>query len=247
MTDSFLIYAHRGSSAKYPENTMLAFKKALLAGASGIELDVQLTRDQEIVIFHDLRLTRIFNKPGKISDYTLQELKKWDAGKWKGKQYERIKISTLEEVLLFATKKRFRLNIELKNFFSMNNGLENKVIQLLNKYNLFDKVVISTFNPLSLQVIRELDHRIRVALLYFGHLERPWEYAIKYNCDFLHPPLSEVNQEMVQTCAQQNIKIFPYHVNSKEDITAMIQMGVNGIITSRPRTAASIVKGLNEK
>lgn len=244
MTDSFLIYAHRGSSAKYPENTMLAFKKALLAGASGIELDVQLTLDKEVVIFHDLRLNRIFNKPGKISDYTLQELKKWDAGKWKGKQFEGIKLCTLEEVLLLSTKKRFWLNIELKNFFSMNNGLENKVIQLLNKYNLLERVVISTFNPLSLQVIRELDHRIRIALLYFGHLEHPWEYANKYSCDFLHPPVSEVNQQMVETCGQQNIKIVPYHVNTKEDISAMIKIGVNGIITSRPRSAATIVKGI---
>lgn len=247
MVEPFLIYAHRGSSVKYPENTMLAFEKAISTGANGIELDVQLTRDKEVVIFHDWRLDRVFNKPGKISDYTLAELKGMDAGKWKGNQFRGIKIPSLEEFMQFASRNKFVINIELKNFFSSHNGLENKVIRLLNKYQLVQQTVISTFNPLSLNLLKELDSRLRLALLYFGHLDKPWEFANKCRCEFIHPPFSEISKEMIQECHERQLKVIPYHINDKDTMIRMYQDGVDGFITSRPKTAVTLINSMNEK
>jgi glycerophosphoryl diester phosphodiesterase len=246
MVEPFLIYAHRGSSMKYPENTMLAFEKAILAGANGLELDVQLTSDKKVIIFHDWRLDRIFNKNGKISNYTFDQIKKWDAGIWKGKKFKGLTIPSLEELLVFAAKKQISINIELKNFFSGNNGLEQQVIKLIKKFNMADQTVISTFNPLSLQLINEIEPSIPLALLYFGHLDSPWEFAKKYNCKYIHPPLSQVTERMVLKSQEHHLKVIPYHVNSKESIQKMIELGVHGIITSRPRTAARVLKEANE-
>ena len=246
MVEPFFIYAHRGSSLKYPENTMLAFEKAILAGANGLELDVQLTLDKKVIIFHDWRLDRIFSKRGKISNYTFEEIKKWDAGIWKGNKFKGLTIPSLEELLAFASKKKIAINIELKNFFSGNNGLEQQVIRLIKKYNVTNQTVISTFNPLSLQLINELEPTISLALLYFGQLDSPWEFAKKYNCRSIHPPVTQVTEMMVEKSKEHHLKVIPYHVNSKESIQKMISLGVQGIITSRPRTAASILKELNE-
>lgn len=247
MVEPFLIYAHRGSSLKYPENTMLAFEKAILAGANGLELDVQLTLDKKVIIFHDWRLDRIFNKRGKISNYTFEEIKKWDAGIWKGKKFKGLTIPSLEELLAFAAKRKIAVNIELKNFFSGINGLEQQVIRLIRKYNVMDQTVISTFNPLSLQIIYEVEPAISLALLYFGHLDAPWEFAEKYNCSSFHPPVSQVTESMVTKSKDHNLKIIPYHVNSKDSIQRMIEFGVHGIITSRPKTAATLLKEFREK
>jgi glycerophosphoryl diester phosphodiesterase len=247
MDEPFLIYAHRGSSLKYPENTMLAFEKAVLAGANGIELDVQLTRDKKVIIFHDWRLNRIFNKEGKISNYRYDQIKTWDAGIWKSKKFKGLTVPTLEEVLIFAAKKKIVLNIELKNFFSGNNGLEHHVIRLIKKHNLMNQTVISTFNPLSLQMMHEIEPAIPLALLYFGFLDSPWEFAAKYHCQYIHPPVSQVSEEMVIKAKEHHLKVIPYHVNNKESIQKMIRLGVHGIITSRPRTAATILNELNKK
>lgn len=247
MDEPFLIYAHRGSSIKYPENTMLAFEKAVLAGANGIELDVQLTRDKKVIIFHDWRLNRIFNKEGKISNYRYEQIKKWDAGIWKSKKFKGLTVPTLEEVLVFAANKKIFLNIELKNFFSGNNGLEHHVIRLIKKHNMINRTVLSTFNPLSLQIMHEIEPAISLALLYFGFLDAPWEFAQKYHCRYIHPPVTQVSEKMVLKAKEQQIKVIPYHVNSKESIRKMMGLGVDGIITSRPRTAVKILRELNKK
>ncbi|WP_047152121.1 glycerophosphodiester phosphodiesterase [Aneurinibacillus tyrosinisolvens] len=241
MDDIFTIYAHRGSSAFYPENTLLSFSKAVQQGANGIELDVQLTKDNHVVVFHDVSLHRITGKKGQIGDYTLKELRRMDVGRWKNQRFAGIKIPTLEQVFNKVMQKDILLNIELKNFFAMKNGLENRVIELIKQYELGEKIVISTFNPLSLQILQESHCPSPVALLYFGHLRSPWEYAKEYNCTYVHPPLQEVDEKMLSLCRANDLKVIPYHVNTQKDIAKMIRLGTDGIITSQPKTAHNLL------
>ncbi len=127
--DEFTAIAHRGASAYYPENTMESFQGAIAMGADMIELDVQLTRDGEVVVFHDEKLTRCTNGKGRIADYTLVELKKLDAGSWFDKEYQGAKIPTLEEALSLCRDK-IAVNIEIKTEAvdeNIRDGIEEKM------------------------------------------------------------------------------------------------------------------------
>jgi glycerophosphoryl diester phosphodiesterase len=243
MNDIFLIYAHRGSSIVYPENTMPAFTRALKEGANGIELDVQLTKDEHVVVFHDWTLRRITGKKGTVGDYTLAELQKMDAGAWKHARFTGTRIPTLEQVLRHATIKKTALNIELKNFFAMKNGLEKKVIDLVHKYNAAAHTVISTFNPFSLELLRKHGCRAAIAFLYFGRLREPWKYAQEYRCTYIHPPVQEITKELLDSCREQQFKVVPYQVDTLIDIQNMIDLGTDGIITPRPALAHRLLHG----
>ncbi len=95
----FIKVAHRGASGNFPENTRLAFAKAIEARVDMIELDCQLSQDGHVVVFHDERLRRTAGVRGKVSDRTLEQLKKLDVGQWRKKAYKGERILTLEEVL----------------------------------------------------------------------------------------------------------------------------------------------------
>ena len=139
-------FAHRGFSGKYPENTMLAFEKAVEAGADGIELDVQLTKDGEIVIIHDETIDRTTDGKGFVADYTYEELKKFDASYIYTGKMGFNKIPALREYFEFVKDKNIVTNIELKTGINEYFGIEEKVWGLIKEYNLAEKIIISSFN-----------------------------------------------------------------------------------------------------
>ncbi len=164
------IWAHRGCSQMYPENTITSFEKAMnIPGLEGIELDIQLTRDGEIVVIHDERVDRTTDGKGFVRDYTLSELKtlKIDAGEGR---IERI--PTMREVLdLLAPKLRayafdkfnnagshngIRLNIELKNSVFPYPGMEKMIVDMMEEYGVADAIVYSSFYAKSLVLMHEL-------------------------------------------------------------------------------------------
>jgi glycerophosphoryl diester phosphodiesterase len=114
MNKDFLIIAHRGDSSLCPENTMAAFRKAVEVGSDGIETDVHLTKDGKVVISHDGYLGRVCNGKGNISDYTYDELKKFDAGSWFSEDFKGERLPLLEELLDLLKDKDMILNIEIK-------------------------------------------------------------------------------------------------------------------------------------
>lgn len=162
------IWAHRGCSQRYPENTLLAFEKAAqLPGLAGIEMDIQLTKDGQIVVIHDERVDRTTDGIGYVRDYTLAELKrlKVDAGN----VYQ--SVPTMEEVLglleerLKVSKTGLKLNIELKNSIVPYRGMEEKIIDMVHVKGLGDAVVYSTFYAKSLERIKTLDPDAALAIL----------------------------------------------------------------------------------
>lgn len=167
----FLIYAHRGASLIRPENTIPAFRAAVRLGANGIEFDVQLTRDGYPVIIHDYTLNRTTNGSGKVSSYTLEQIKQLSAGAWFDKKYESVRVPTVEEVLKLVRKTDIFVNIELKNFPIKQPGMEERVTELIEKYKLYEQAVLSTFLPSSLNKINKLNPHIMTAFLYFGKLD----------------------------------------------------------------------------
>ena len=182
------IWAHRGCSQNYPENTMLAFEKAAnLQNLTGIELDIQLSKDGEMVVFHDERVDRTTNGIGEVQQYTLSELKKLqiDAGNGRTEQ-----IPTIEEVLDLLEprlKKGFLLNIELKNSNLPYLGMEEKIVELVYKRGIQKSVVYSSFRALSLEKLRDLDEKAEIGMLDIKVSD--CLYKLKGGCgaNVLHP------------------------------------------------------------
>lgn len=144
------IFAHLGASGQFPENTMLAFEKGIEAGADGIELDVQLTKDGRIVVIHDERLNRTTSLKGFVKDTAYDEVKTANAAAGHDQAYSDIKVPLLEDVLSWAVKKDFLINIELKNSVIRYEGMEEKVLEAVKRFNVEERVILSTFNHDSL-------------------------------------------------------------------------------------------------
>lgn len=182
------IWAHRGCSQMYPENTLLAFRKASeIEGLEGIELDIQLTKDDHIVVCHDETVDRTTDGTGELKNFTLTQLKelKIDAGNG---EYEHI--PTIEEVLDLLDDKMqsgMKLNIELKNSRILYEGMEGKIIELIHGRGLQENVVYSSFNALSLERIRSIDKRAEIGILDTKVSDCLFKLKGGCGADALHP------------------------------------------------------------
>lgn len=162
------IWAHRGCSQNYPENTITAFEKAFnIPGLAGIETDIQLSKDGHLMIFHDERVDRTTDGMGFVRDYTYQELRELsiDAG---GGKKERIPgIEELLDILDDVLKENpdFKINIELKNSIYPYPGMEEKIVELVHKRGLEKNIVYSTFYAKSLSKLYEIDSNAELGIL----------------------------------------------------------------------------------
>lgn len=160
------IWAHRGCSQNYPENTITSFEKAMnIPGLTGIELDIQLSSDGEMVVIHDERVNRTTDGIGNVRDMSLKELKNLNI--YNGSAAAE-KIPTMREVLDLlkpALRKGFRLNIELKTGVYPYPGIEEKIVELINEYDVADAVVYSSFYAESLVRLQQLVPDAEIGML----------------------------------------------------------------------------------
>ncbi len=237
-----IIFAHRGYSGEYPENTILAFEEALKAGATGIELDVHKTKDGKLAVIHDESIDRTFLGEGLVKDYDLRDLKKLDNRNEKFRDNIDSIIGTLEEViLLISFRDNFTLNIELKTDVIHYDGIEKDVLEMLDSYDMIDNTIISSFNHKSLKICKEINKNIRTAALYSEPIDDIVNYARDLGVYAIHPDYKFVNEELVKKCHENNILVNTYTVNKKEDIQRLINQGVDGIITDYPNIALEVL------
>jgi|SRR5699024_3302501 len=231
------IMAHRGASGFAPENTMAAFKIALKKQVDCIELDVRLTKDEVPVVIHDAHIYRTSNG-GKqyIHELTLEELKKYDFGSWYGKgEFSNERIPLLEEVLELVEDENVDLNIEIKNGPIIPDNLEEKVLNLVNKYNLQDRSMYSSFDHKSLKKIYEMDNNNKVGLIFHMNLINLFEYIENTGIDAfsIHPNFFYVTKDMIKEAHKRNIKLNIYTLDDMELVEKYTEMGVDGLITNK--------------
>lgn len=224
--------AHRGLSGLYPENTMIAFEKAIEAGCDGIELDVHLTKDNKLVICHDEEVDRTTNGTGFIKDYTLNQLKNLDAGIKFGEKFKGLKIPTLEEFLDFMKTNNKLINIEIKNSIIHYKNIEDKVYEMIEKYEMEDRVVVSSFDHYSIRKCIRLNRKIKTGLLYCDCLYEPYNYVQMVGANALHPEYNSITKEIVDKAHDNFLQVNVYTVNTKEDMQKMIDLNVDMIITN---------------
>ena len=181
------IWAHRGSSMMNPENTLLAFRKAAeLEGITGIEFDVQLTKDGKIVVIHDQKVDRTTDGTGNVRDYTLNELKQLTiSGDSEVHSIPTLR-ETFEMLAPYCKGKGLLLNIELKNSIIRYEGMEQKVIDMVSEFNLEDYVVYSSFNHDSIGLVKQIKADAEVAYLA-GDYHRCMDGIRKYGGMTIHP------------------------------------------------------------
>ncbi len=228
------IFAHRGFSGEYPENTMLAFRKAYETGCDGIELDVQLTKDGVPVIMHDETIDRTTDGKGNLRDYTYEQLCRFDcSGKFAGK-YGFQQIPTLREYLEWVKDTDLITNIELKNSVFYYRGLEEKVLALVDQYRLRGRILFSSFSHVSVLKCKQLAPEIPAGFLQEDPFDNAGWYAKDHQVECYHPGKKILSKEQVKECHAQGIQVNVWTINKKKDIRKMVKWKVDGIITNYP-------------
>jgi glycerophosphoryl diester phosphodiesterase len=235
------IWAHRGCSQMYPENTLLSFGKAAeIVGLTGIELDIQLTRDGHIVVFHDESIDRTTNGSGRLNSYSLSELKKFKIDSGYG-NYERIPtITEVFDLLEKRLKDGLKLNVELKNNKIPYEGMEDKIIDLVYKRGLENSVIYSSFNALSIERIKKIDPEAETAILDVKVSD--CLYKLKGGCgaDALHPfwrgidlPIERIKDYKVRAWFTGHL--YPEKpTGTRLDLTALENQGITDVFLNEP-------------
>ena len=241
-TDRPLIWAHRGASGYAPENTLESFQKAIDLGADGIELDVQLTKDDQIVVIHDETLGRTCEGTGWVKDDTLEELRRFNYNK-AFPQVAHTDIPTLREVYELMKPSGLTINVELKTGIVFYEELERKVIELTKEMDMEDKVLYSSFNHYTCVKLHELKPDAYVGFLYADGPIDMAEYAKKHGADALHPALYNLQfPNYMKDAAERGLDVNAWTVNEEIYMQMCCQYGVNAIITNYPDKAMAIAK-----
>jgi len=219
-SSSPLVIAHRGASAHAPENTLSAFKLAIEQGASAIELDVQLTSDQEVVVFHDLTTDRITNTAGKIKKSKLEDLKKLNAGYAYGPAFQGERIPTLAEVFTKLPDIPL-INIELKNLSTPFDDLPQKVLGLIHQHKKSEQVLISSFNTVALKTTHSLDPNIPLGRLLHSPLALIFKGLIlsRFNIySTVHLSSDAVNRDKINFLHSRGKSVYVYTLNHPAEV-----------------------------
>ena len=226
-----LAIAHRGYCSRYPENTLAAFGGALHWGAHMVELDVHLTRDGHLAVIHDDTVDRTTNGSGLVGDMTLKELKELRCLELDGAVGTE-EIPLLEEVLDLMIP-RCRVNIEIKNCPMQYDGIERAVAEVIGARDIYDAVIVSSFDHFSLRRIKDVDGRIATGILYSSlwlHLFEEIKALEPYS---LHPEVSACQRNQLEEARRQGLKIFPWVAKDGETVRALCGSGlVDGIMVN---------------
>ncbi len=236
------VWAHRGASGYVPENTLEAFAKAVEMKADGIELDVQFSKDGEVVVIHDETLQRVSDGTGYVRDYTLAELKGFNFSKTIS-GYARTQIPTLREVLELIRDTGLLINIELKTGVFPYEGIEEKTIALVEEYGMQERIWYSSFNHFSVMKVKELRPDAKCGVLYGnGSVYKAAKYAKMIGVEAIHPAIGNLKYPGIyDECREEGIRLHTWTVNTTEQFDQCWRLGIDAMITNYPDKARTFV------
>lgn len=234
-----MIVAHRGYSRHYPENTLLAFQKAIEAGCDGIELDVQMTKDGELVVLHDETLERTTTGQGLLQDQVADRVKILNAGKL-FPQYGFVPVPLLAQCLELVQSSGIYAILELKNNVLPYVGMEEKVIALVRKYDLTHRIILSSFHGPSLEKCRQMAPEIPTALLTRRILFRPGAFARRSGAAYLHVRHTVLTRGQIREIQATGVKVHVWTVNDPRRARMFLRSGVYGLITDDPENLVAL-------
>lgn len=230
-----IIIGHRGASGYRPENTKSSINLAIEQGCHGIEVDVQLSYDNRLVIFHDWDIKRITGKNALVQDLTLEQLKSLDIGSWHEIKYKDEKILTLEELIELCPNDLL-LNLEIKAMATDYRHIEAKVMDTLVRYNRLRNTIITSFNHRILFNMQKYSRHVETGILYYSYpinIDK-YLYVDCMNINYCNPNYAYIDKYLIEKLKYNNFKILAWTVNTKKEALRLKNLGVDGIITNYP-------------
>ena len=237
------VLGHRGASFYAPENTLPAFELALEQGADGVELDVHLSKDGELIVMHDERVDRTTNAKGFIRDYTLEELKSFDAS-YGRESFAGVQIPTLGEVYALFKDTGKLINVEIKTDILDYPGICEKLLKLEDEAGMNGSIIYSSFNHYTIKEMKALRPEAKVGLLYMCGWVAPWDYAKSLGAECLHPHFITMARtpDMAKECKRLGIETNVWTVDESTWMERLLKLGVTSLITDKPDLALTVCK-----
>lgn len=223
--------AHRGLAGLYLENTLLSFEKCLEYSPDAIELDVQLTKNGKLVVFHDEELLRTTGAKGWVKDFTLSELKELNAAY--GYDFPKQEIPTLDEYFDLIKDRDILTFVELKNSFVTYPGLEEKVLEVTDEHERRDSVIIYSANHYSVMKFKEMAPDIEICFPFDNWIFDYGEYCEKRGVTITIPYYKAMTPELIADFHEHGVKVYPWTVDDGDEMLAMLKMGADGLLTNR--------------
>ncbi len=249
------VVAHRGYSGRYPENTVSAFEAAIEAGADMIELDVCLTKDRVPVVIHDQTLERTTDGHGLVSEVTLSELKKLDAGSWFSPEFKGESIPTLEEILL-QIRGKILVNIEIKpesyESAGPDDAIEKQICIMVEKFGMAESVLISSFEHSFFPRIKlwhsKHNNQTTLRTAPLQETEFSEENVLKLckgtEAYSFHPDERFVTPSLIEILKANRFRTIAYTINDENRIEQLAQWRVTGVITDEPELMWKVLRKL---
>lgn len=229
------VFAHRGASGIAPENTMAAFKKAVEAGATWIETDVDVLKDGTPILIHDSSLDRTTNRSGSYYDLTVSDLDDIDAGSWFSPEFAGERIPTLAQLVAFMNETGLNANIEIKSNEAGAQMSLQLVDAILKELEALDgpQVIISSFNHVLLKIFKDKAPQYSVGALFVAeNLWDDWKSILELvGADYIHPDDSTLTRAQVQAFREAGYGVNVWTVNSPARANELFNWGVTGIFT----------------
>lgn len=234
------VTAHRAGSARAPENTMAALDLAIRDGADYVEIDVQTTRDGEVILLHDADFMRVANHPGRVWDMTLAEIRELDVGRWFGPMHVGERAPTLEEFAR-AAKGRVRLNVELK-YNRRDPDLARATLEILKRAGVLETSLITSLEASAIREVRALEPKARVGLIVTGAVGDP----ARLDVDALSIRHRLATEALIRRAHLAGKEVHAWSVKNEWTATKLMNRGVDNLITDAPDMAVAARARLRE-
>ncbi|MBQ7923517.1 MAG: MBL fold metallo-hydrolase [Clostridia bacterium] len=231
--DSFVNYAHRGASEYTPENTFLAFYTGMYMGANGIETDVQMTKDGVLVLFHDDTITRLTGAEGRVSDYTLDELRQYTFET----NGQTDKIVVLEDFLRQFAFRDITFAIEIKQA-----GIEPQIADMIRKYHVEDKAIVTSFMPECIRAIKEYAPELHIGLLTKNVTDDTVAYLKQIGAEEICPRAVDVTPEKTAIWHREGLNVRPWGVKNEELMRQVYDSMADGMTVNFPDKLAKYIR-----
>lgn len=228
-----LIIAHRGDQSAAPENTLSAFQRAVAAGADGVELDVRLTQDGQLVVFHDRRLDRTSNGSGPVNEHTLAEVKSLDVGAWFSPKFRREIAPTLDEV--FETLPHdFLVNVEMKVVVKGMKLIAQRVADTILRHQRLSSTLVASFNPMALCYLRNIEARIARGYIWSKHHPLPirarW-FSPLVQAHWYDPANDTYSPRLHRRLQRRGKRVLAWDVDFEGDFSMMALARLDAVVT----------------
>lgn len=228
-----LIIAHRGDLSSAPENTLPAFQRAYESGADGIELDVRLTRDDQLVVFHDRGLKRIGGARGLVTNTTLDEMRSLDVGGWFGPEFRGLRAPTLDEVFELLPSD-YLINVEMKAVIDRMRLIAHKVAEVVNRHGRQESTLVSSFNPISLWELRKIAPSILRGYIWSRRHPPPIRsrcFSRMVRAHWYDPAHDSYNPRLMRNVRRRNVRTLAWDVDFDCDLSLMASNRLDAVVT----------------